>query len=83
MSKEIARQNEIARQTAVAKNSEQLTLPIQGSSIPIPHLTQLQVGKVSDTTNVVLERVQKVGKIVDIHFLKNVAFEKKLPISNR
>ena len=28
----------------------------------------------------VLERVQKVGKIEDIHFLKNVAFEKNLPV---
>ena len=41
---EIARQNEIARQTALAnKPAEQLTLPVQGSSIPIPQLTQLQV----------------------------------------
>ena len=28
-----------------------------------------------------LETVQKVGKIVDIHFFENVAFEKKLPVN--
>ena len=29
-----------------------------------------------------LEIVQKVGKIVDIHFLENVAFEKNMPVTN-
>jgi hypothetical protein len=33
---------------------------------------------VSPTSKIILETVQKVGKIVDIHFFKNVAFEKKI-----
>jgi hypothetical protein len=28
----------------------------------------------------ILETFQKVGKIMDIHFFENVAFEKKLPV---
>jgi hypothetical protein len=34
--------------------------------------------KVSTTAKIILETVQKVGKIVDIHFFENVAFEKKI-----
>ena len=36
--------------------------------------------KVSTTPKSFLETLQKFGKIVDIHFFENVAFEKKLPV---
>ena len=33
------------------------------------------------TTKILVETVQKVGKIEDIHFFENVAFEKNLPVT--